>query len=457
MTGDLFAYVDEHLPEFVADVVRLCRQPSISARGEGLTEMAQLVVNAMTALGIQAQALPTAGGPPVVYGEMAGDRPTTLLFYNHYDVQPPEPLELWTTPPFEPVVDGDKLRGRGVADNKGNLAARLAAIKTYLAVRGRLPLNVKFCVEGEEEVGSPHLAPFVEAHGERLKADACLWEGSGVNWQGQPTVILGAKGILYVELEARGAVRDVHSSLATVVPNPAWRLVWALSSLKDSQENILIPGFYDDVTPLSPQELEAVQAIPPDDQELKESLGLEKLVADVEGFQYIRRHLFEPTCTICGLVSGYTGEGAKTVLPSIARAKIDFRLVPEQRPQDIHQKLKRHLESQGFGDIAVSAVEGVNPARTPLNSPLVRVVVEAAQEVYRRPPVVYPTMAATGPMYLFTSASGGLGIPTASSGIEYPDCRMHAPDEHIRLQDFALGIKHLVAIMAHMAEEGRRD
>jgi acetylornithine deacetylase/succinyl-diaminopimelate desuccinylase-like protein len=358
-------------------------------------------------------------------------------------------LEEWTSPPFAPTIYDGILRCRGVADNKGNIIARLYAIRAYQEVKGRLPISIKFCIEGEEEIGSPNLTAFVEQNRLLLKADACIWEGGSVNWQGQPVITFGVKGLLYVELVARGAARDVHSSLATVVPNPAWRLVWSLNSLKDKDERIRIDGFYDAIRPPSQKEVEAVKAIPLEEQELKENLGLRRFLLGLSGVEFGLRHFFEPTCNICGLTSGYGGEGSKTVLPCVARAKIDFRLVPDQRPEDVLTKLRRHLDENGFDDIDIVNLSGENPARTPLDSPFGEVVCQTAREVYGLDPVIEPTMAATGPMSCFTDM---LGIPTVCMGIEYPDNRAHAPDENIRLTDFVKGTKHVAAVLDRLGK-----
>ncbi len=446
----IYDYIDDHWQEAVEDLKRLCRQPSISAQGVGMAETVQLLVQMMQKYGVSAQILPSPGdGYPFIYGELGGEAPTTLLFYNHYDVQPPEPLDLWSSPPFEPTEYEGNLRARGVSDNKGDIVARLLAIRAYQEARGKPPISVKFLIEGEEEIGSPNIAAFVERNRQLLEADACIWECGGVNWRNEPVVSLGLKGILYVQLEVRGASQDVHSSMATVVPNPAWRLVWALSSLKDLEETIHIDGFYDKVLPANQQEINAVNAMPLDEEQTRQSLGLERFVKGVAGFDYKSRHILEPTCNICGLDSGYTGAGSKTVLPCVARAKLDFRLVPNQRPDDVLAKLRRHLDSHGFSDITIAPqIEGENPARTPLDAPFVGIVSAAAREVYGVEPVIVPSMAGSGPMYSFTDT---LGLPTALIGVAYPDSRPHAPDEHIRLADFILGAKHIAAVLQRMA------
>jgi len=451
---EIYDYIDTHWQEAIHDLMRLCRQPSISAQDVGMAEMAQLLSQVMQEYNIDAKLLPVPGSNfPVVFGEIQGESPNTLLFYNHYDVQPPEPLELWTSPPFDPVMENGYLRARGISDNKGNIAARFFAIRAYQKTRGKLPISVKFLVEGEEEIGSPHLSAFVKRNKRLLKADACIWECGGVNWKNQPIIMLGLKGILYVELEARGASQDVHSSLGTVVPNPAWRLVWALASIKDMDENIKIAGFYDNVRPPTEREIEAIKAVPPEHKQTRKNLGLKQLIKGVTGFDYTSRHILEPVCNICSLDSGYTGKGSKTVLPCVARAKLDFRLVPNQRPPDILNKLRKHLDSHGFADIAIAApVEGENPARTSLDSPFVKIVAKTAREVYNLKPVIMPSMAGSGPMYLFTDI---LGMPTAGIGVDYPASRAHAPNENIRLADFILGTKHVASLMERMASNHR--
>jgi acetylornithine deacetylase/succinyl-diaminopimelate desuccinylase-like protein len=440
--------IDSQRAGYLADLGLLCRQPSISAQKVGLEEMAELCAGVMRSYGLKARTIPIPGGPPIVYGERQGRSPKTLLFYDHYDVQPPEPLDQWESPPFELTARGGRLFARGVADNKGNLMSRLAAVRAWLDATGELPVSVKFLVEGEEEVGSPHLAPFVETNASLLAADACIWESGGVNWQGQPVITLGLKGILYVELEARGANRDIHSAQATSVVNPAWRLVWALSTLKDVNENILIQGHDDDVRPPTADELAAVNLIPSEEEQTKQSLGIAGYLQGLTGLDLGKRNLFAPTCTICGLWSGYTGDGSKTVLPSTAHAKLDFRLVRDMDPTDILAKLRRHLDEHGFADIAVRGMDaGQRAWRTPLSDPFVSLVAKAARDVYGLEPVVSPTMTGSGPMYPFGAY---LGVPIASSGASNPDSRAHAPNENIKVEDFVLAAKHVAAIMEMM-------
>ena len=432
---ELSAFVESHLGEAIEDLRRLCRCPSVSAQGSGREETPELVAELLKRSGFEVEIFPTPGYP-IVFGEARGRSPFTLLFYNHYDVQPPEPLEEWASPPFELAEREGKLFARGVADNKGDIVARLLAVRAVREVLGELPIHIKFLIEGEEESGSPNLPAFIEEHRELLTADGCIWEAGEVDWEGRPILALGVKGLLYVELEARGASTDLHSSMAAIIPNPAWRLVWALSSLKDIAERILIPGFYERAKPPDERERKAASSLPLHEEKLKGDLGIEEFVLGLSGDALKLRHLLEPTCTICGLQAGYTGRGSKTVLPSRASAKLEFRLVPGQDPGEIFSLLKKHLSERGFGDIEIRFLDGIRPARTPLDHPFILKVEEAAAKAYRRDPVIIPTFAASGPMALF---SEDLGIPTVSCGIGYPESRPHAPNENIRVEDLKRG------------------
>ena len=266
------AHIEASRERYYAELCELLRQPSIAAQGVGIDETSAIVARRLEQLGARVQMLRLPGAAPVVYGSL-GRGARTLLIYDHYDVQPPEPLELWQSPAFEPTIRDGKLYARGVADNKGNLMLRLQAIESWLATEGELPITINFLVEGEEEIGSIHLEQFCHQHADLLRADGCLWETGGRNALEQPAINCGAKGICYVELMARGASHDLHSSNATVVPNPAWRLTWALATLKGPDERILIPGFYDRVRPPSAADLRALESIPLDDQALLADFG----------------------------------------------------------------------------------------------------------------------------------------------------------------------------------------
>nr|MBA3377042.1 M20/M25/M40 family metallo-hydrolase [Actinomycetota bacterium] len=318
--------------EYLHELKALVRQPSVSAQSVGIEETAQLVVDRARRAGVDATVERVRGGPPTIIGE-AGSGRRTLLVYDHFDVQPPEPLDEWETPPFEPVERDGHLFGRGVSDNKGNLMARLQAIEAYRATVGELGVRVRVLYEGEEEIGSAHLAEFVRLHADRLRADGCIWEAGYKDAAGRPTISLGLKGICYVDLRVRGSAKDAHSSIGTIVPNAAWRLTWALASLKDERDRITVDGLMDHVRPPSAADLALLEALPYDEDEVKRIHGISAFVRGLSGTELKRKHFFEPTCTICGLTSGYQGEGSKTVLPAVASAKVDFRLVPDLTPE----------------------------------------------------------------------------------------------------------------------------
>jgi acetylornithine deacetylase/succinyl-diaminopimelate desuccinylase-like protein len=444
---DIFDYIDQHADEYVERLQTLCRQPSIAAQDKGMAETADMVAASLHQIGANVQTLPT-GGFPVVYGAIPGRSSRTLSFYDHYDVQPPEPLELWDSAPFAAEVRDGRIWARGVADNKGNLMARICAVEAFQKVRGELPLNVKFVVEGEEEIGSPNLPPFAEAHADLLAADGCIWEAGYKDTQGRPEIYLGVKGILYVELRASGANVDLHSSWGTVVPNPIWRLIWALNSLKDPDERILIPGFYDPVREPTTEEIQALERMGFDEKGQLRQFGLDQFLGSRRGIPLLVKHLFQPTCTVCGISGGYEGPGSKTVLPNHAMLKIDFRLVPDQDPHQVYEQLRQHLDDQGFADIEIEVLGPEHPARTPMDDPLVEVVVDTARQVYDVEPVVYPLTAGTGPMY---DVCQKLGIPAVSTGVGNAESNNHAPNENVVIKDYIEGIKHIALIMESFA------
>ncbi|MFW6174305.1 MAG: M20/M25/M40 family metallo-hydrolase, partial [Chloroflexota bacterium] len=394
---DIYDHIEAHLDEHLELLSNLVRQPSVSAQDMGFDKAPALVRDVMRDVGLDAEVMPTPneGHPSVLGRSMAGNGPT-LLFYTHYDVQPADPLELWESPPFEPQRRAGRIFGRGVSDDKGNIVARLAAIRAFREVRGGLPCNLKFFAEGEEEIGSPNLAGLVAERGEELMADACIWEGGGRNSNGDPFIYLGLKGVLTVELSVRRLSGDAHSSYATILPSAAWRLVHALGSMKDPDtDRCLVPGFYDDMREPSREDLDALRRLPDESAEWRETFGVDSFIGDLEGEELRVKHLLRPTANINGIIGGYTGQGMKTVLPAEASAKMDFRLVPDMRPDDVLCKLRAHLDAQGFDDVEVRMLAGVNPARTPIESPWTRLVAGTAREIYGRDPVIAPTMAGT--------------------------------------------------------------
>jgi acetylornithine deacetylase/succinyl-diaminopimelate desuccinylase-like protein len=441
----VYGYIDQQSTNFVQELVTLVQQPSVSAKGVGMEECATLVEKMLQEVGFSTRMIPEENGYPVVYGELiSGVSEKTLLFYDHYDVQPPEPLDEWKFNPFSGRISGQRIYGRGVSDNKGNIVSRVKAVEAFVNTVGDIPVNVKFLVEGEEEIGSPHLEPIVEQHKNTFCSDATIWEFGGTNHEGRPELYLGLKGVLSVELRAKGAARDVHSANAPLVPNPAWRLIWALNTLKDETDKVLIDGFYSNVKLPSAEELQLLGDVPLEEERVKDTLGLKQFLQGRTGLEAKKTLLFDPTCTINGFLTGYTGPGSKTVLPKEAMAKLDFRLVPNQSSQEIFEKLVTHLRKREFGDIEAIRYGSTEPAKTPVTDKFVSVVAHAAEQVYGKTAVIYPTSAASGPMHLFRNI---LRAPVVSAGCSHADAKGHAPNENLTIDGFIKGTKFMATIL----------
>ncbi len=440
------AYIDSHVPGMVSDLQRLVRQPSVSARNEGIEECAELVAGMLESSGADAEILRLGrGAAPLVYGEVrsASNPSRTLLFYNHYDVQPAEPLDQWDHPPFSATRVGNRIYGRGAADDKGELVTRMRAVSACLKATGDVPCNVKFVVEGEEETGSGHIAAYLRRHRRKFSCDGVVWEFGYVDTRGRPIIGLGMKGLLYVELRARESVRDAHSSLAVLVRNPAWRLVSALGTLTGRGGRILIRDWYREARPFSKRDLEIIAAEPFDEAAFRREFGIREFVGGVGGMGAKKALAGGATCNIAGLSSGYSGEGAKTVLPGSAVAKLDFRLVPGMDPARQLGRLKDHLASKGFGDISVRAFHSVAASRTPPSDPFVARVRDAADRAFGSS-ILSVSSAGTGPMDSF---SGILGAPCVSVGSTHVFSRIHSPNEFARIDLLKKAAKCVCGIM----------
>ncbi|MEY2817370.1 MAG: hypothetical protein RL275_833 [Chloroflexota bacterium] len=444
------AYIDKNLNQSLDELKKYVAQPSISAQNLGLKECAQLVKEMLEKRGFSAEIMATEGAP-VVFAERKGKVDKTILIYNHYDVQPPEPLELWDSPPFEPEIRDGKMYGRGVSDDKGHLTSRLHAIDAILAEEGELPCNLKFIIEGEEETASVHLHEFISKNLDRLQADACIWEFGSVDHRDRPQQYLGLRGICYVELSVTSLGTDVHSGIGgSIFPNAAWRLTWALSTLKGVDERIRIPGFYDDVVQPTDRDREFMAKLPDPAEDYKTRFGVKKFIKGLEGGMELKlEEVFTPTCTICGLTSGYQGPGSKTVQPAFASAKVDFRLVPNQMPKDILKKLRAHLDAEGFSDVEIKFLGGEPAARTDPDHPFVKLVSETAEEVYDAKMDIVPMIGGSGPNYPFVHE---LGLPVVCMGIGYPNTKAHAPNENFRIDLYVQHAKHTARVIREFAK-----
>jgi acetylornithine deacetylase/succinyl-diaminopimelate desuccinylase-like protein len=446
MTKRLTALCQVEEARALEELQRLIRQPSVAAQGLGMAETVRLVTELVEASGGRVRVL-TEGVPgnPVILAEFDGEGDRTLLFYNHYDVQPAEPFTEWTVDPWGAEIKEGKIFGRGTSDNKGEIAARLAAIRAVRTANGgKLPCKVKFLIEGEEEIGSPALYPALERYASLFAADACIWEFGMADREGRPELFGGVKGMAYMQAWVRHADVDLHSANAAVVDNPAWRLVWALASCKGPDGHVLVPGFYEGITPPTPGQRAIANQIPFDPEGLKQTYGIKRPLLAEGHDAAIEALVFQPTCTICGLESGYTGAGSKTVLPRQAQAKIDCRLVPGQDPQAILAAFRRHLDAQGYTDVELELLNGQRAYWTDPADPFVDLVVRTAREAWGTEPVYYLSSSGTGPMDGFGRY---LGLPIVSTGSGYWGSRAHAPDENIRLADFARGIRHMALLL----------
>jgi len=437
--------------EYITDLQKLVRQPSVSAKGEGIRECASLVKELLEKRGINARILELEGANPVVYGEViVKGAKKTVLFYNHYDVQPAEPFDLWKAPPFSGELIDGRVFGRGAADDKGEIMSRIAVVDSYLRTGRDPPCSFKFVIEGEEEVGSGNLHRYAEKYRELFSADAGIWEFGGVDTRGRPLLRLGMKGLLYVEITIRGAKRDLHSSLAAVVPSPAWEMIRLLNSLKSQDDRITIKGWEDRVVPLKDWEKKLLEEYPFDEAGSLENYGLKQFINGLTGYELKEKLFTKPTCNICGIQAGYQGPGSKTVLPNEIRVKLDFRLVPEQDPEELARLLREHLDREGFGDAQLAIMEGEPAARVSPEQPIALAARAAARKVYGMDALVELSSPATGPLYVLTK---NLGTPCAAIGTGHPDDSQHSPNESKRLDTFITGTKWVAQTVHNFATD----
>lgn len=444
--SDIFAHIDNRRDEYLARLIDYVRQPSISAHGTGIAETAELVARTLDGLGMRAEVIATAGWP-MVFGQRA-DAPgkPTVLLYGHYDVQPPDPLEEWHSPPFNPEIRAGRIYGRGVGDNKGQHLAQLLALEATLACRGALPCNVKVLLEGEEEVGSPQMPVFVAAERARLQTDLVITADGPVHSSGRSCVEFGVRGVLSFELRAKGASHDLHSgNFGGVAPNPIWTLVHLLATMKNDRGEITIDGFYDHIQPPSELERQALAALPVDLPAIMGSLGLSRLDAPEER-GYAERLALWPTLTINGLHGGYAGPGSKTVLPHLAVAKCDIRLVADQTVDDIAAKVRAHVRRHA-PEVELIIQGGMDPSKTPMDSPYAAPIAAGVAQAQGEPPLLMPAMGGSLPEYVWTKI---LGVPAFVVPYANPDEANHAPNENLEVERFIGGIKTGAAILAQL-------
>lgn len=439
----VFAHIDANKDSFLTRLMDYVRNPSISAHNIGIREVAAILVEHLTALGMQAEAVPTSGHPMVLARRMdAPDRPTVLL-YGHYDVQPPEPLDKWDSSPFEPTIRDGRIYARGIGDNKGQHFAQLLAIESFLAVAGDLPCNVVVLLEGEEEIGSPRIAEFVRDNADRLKADLVVTADGPLHPSGRPIVTFGVRGVVNFDLVAKTGRTDAHSgNHGGTMPNAVWTLVHLLASMKDSDGRITIDGLHDQIVPPGEAALAAAAALPVDVPTYLKEMGLSNLDAP-EDRAFHDRLMFHPTLTINGLQGGYGGPGSKTVLPCSAIAKCDIRLVEAMTPDQVLDCVRAHVAKHA-PDVEVVQHGGMLPSITSMDNPFAEVVVDAVKTARGVDPFLYPSIGGSLPDYVFTKT---LGLPAFVTPYANADEANHAPNENLEIDLFFDGIRTGAALL----------
>jgi acetylornithine deacetylase/succinyl-diaminopimelate desuccinylase-like protein len=444
----IFAHVEENRDAFIARLMDYVRHPSISAHNQGIGEVAAMLVEMLKGLGMDAETVPTKNHPMVLgRRDVSPDKPTVLL-YGHYDVQPPDPLELWESPPFEPTIRNGRIYARGVGDNKGQHFAQLLAIESHLKVHGELPCNIIFLLEGEEEIGSPHIAEFVREHASRLKADLVVTSDGPLHESGLPVVTFGVRGVAGFELRAKTASRDVHSgNFGGVVPNAIWKLVHLLATMKNPEGEITIEGLTEPVIPATNRERDAVAKLPLDLDAIKADLGLAELDAPKDR-GYFDRLMFHPTLTVNGFHGGYGGPGMKTVLPCEAFVKCDIRLVEPLTPDYVFEKVAAHVERHA-PDVEFVPLNGMLPSKTSMDSPFTEPIRRAVVAARGVEPLLYPTVGGSLPDYVFTKI---LGLPAFVVPYANADEANHAPNENLEIERFIDGIRTGCALLAELGK-----
>ncbi len=452
MSASTDSYVVQHEGRFLDELKQFLRIPSVSTLPEhepDIARAAEFVADSLRTAGMENVEIVPTGRHPLVYADWlhAAGKPTVLC-YGHYDVQPPDPMELWTSPPFEPTLRDGNLYARGSADDKGQMYAHVKAIEALRATGTDLPVNVKFLIEGEEEVGGASITAFVAANGAKLKADVALVSDTALYAEGIPTLCVGLRGLIYLEIEARGPSRDLHSGLyGGAAPNAVFGLIELLAKAKNSRGILQIPHAYDDVEMPAPAEKESWHKLPFREKEfLKKEVGSKKLTGE-PGFSVLERIWARPTFEVHGIAGGFTGAGAKTVIPATATAKCSLRLVPKQDPAKVIDGVREFVRSKApkgleFEVRVLSASPGlvVNP-----DHPAIRVASEAFSEIFGQPTVF---VRSGGSIPIVGEFANYLNIPTVLMGFGLPDDGLHSPNEKFRLENFYKGIR----TVAHFLE-----
>lgn len=460
MESALRAYLAEHRDRHLAEIIDFVRIPSISASTEhkpDMTKAAEWLADSLRKAGLENVQVLASAGHPVVYGDWlhAPGQPTAMI-YGHYDVQPADPLEQWTTAPFEPVIRDGKLYGRGATDDKAQLYTHVKTVEAYLNTIGKLPVNVKFCIEGEEEIASPSLPAFLEEHAELLKADAIVISDGPMHDEGVPSICYGLRGLCGFQIDIQGAKNDLHSGLyGGGVANPAIALVQLLASMRNDEGHITIAGFYDGVNELSNTEREAFRALELDDAKTASELAVPELTGE-KGFSFLERTTARPTLEINGIYGGYQGEGLKPIVPSAAGAKISCRLVDQQDPDDIMKRIEAHIEKHKPAGVTVKVrqTHRGKPFYISPEHPYIQAAAKAYEAGFGTTPVY---IRSGGSIPIVEVFSRVLGAPVVMMDFGLPGENMHAPNEHFHLDNFDKGIATLCQYWQELQAAGGKS
>jgi len=451
---DTTKYLEANKDKFLNELIELLKIPSVSTDPsfkDDILKAADFLKNKLIEAGADNVEVCETGGYPIVYGEKIIDKNLpTVLVYGHYDVQPADPIELWDSPPFEPVVKDGLIIARGAADDKGQVYMHVKAFEAMMQTN-TLACNVKFMIEGEEEVGSDSLGPFLEANKEKLKADVVLVSDTAMLSNEQPSLTMGLRGLSYMEVEVTGPNRDLHSGIyGGAVANPINVLCEMIASLTDDKNRITIPGFYDDVDTLTPEERIAMNKAPFDEAEYKADLGINAVHGE-EGYTTLERASIRPTLDVNGIWGGYIQPGAKTVLPSKAYAKISMRLVPGQTSQDISDKFERHFMNIApeYVKVKVTPHHGGEPAVTPIDSVAYRAAEMAMEDAFGKKPI---PMRGGGSIPIVSLFEKTLGLKTILMGFGLDSNKIHSPNENYGLFNYYKGIETIPLFYKHFAE-----
>lgn len=442
--SQLSEFLADHHNKNIEELKELLRIPSISSLSEHKEDIqtaASWIANKLKNIGLENVEIIQTKGHPIIYAEWIHQKNApTVLVYGHYDVQPVDPVNLWKTPPFEPTIRDEKIFARGATDDKGQLFLHIKAVETLLKSDGKLPVNIKFCIEGEEEIGSPNLPHFLSENKEKLSCDVVVISDSDMWDKGVPAITYSLRGLSALEVSLKTANSDLHSGMfGGGVQNANHLLVQLLSTLHDSNGKVNVEHFYDDVIELTEFEKEQIKALGFDEEKLKQSLGLTDLTGGEKNYPYRERISSRPTLEINGLWGGFQGEGTKTVIPNEAHAKITCRLVSNQHPEKIQELVKKHLEEHAPKGctVKVSLGDAGNPFLTPIDSPMIQKAAEAYKNVYRKSPVY---KREGGSIPIVSDFNQSLNAPVVLMGFGLPDENLHAPNEHFNLENFDKGI-----------------